>query len=96
MTDGRNVSYDRWDATNQEINRRLGELEAFSRSLRGAEQEHRSFEDRLLALERSEQEAEAGRRSRRDRSWVVGLTIMSAMISPIVVSLFIAWLHVRG
>ncbi|HYK70417.1 MAG TPA: hypothetical protein VEV45_20905 [Streptosporangiaceae bacterium] len=92
----RYVSYDRWDATNQEITRRLGALERDAIGLRGAEQEHRSLEDRLDALEGASREHETSMRGRRDRAWVIVLAVTTGIVCPLIVTAVITLIHLRS
>src|SRR5215469_16498526 len=90
------VSWGRYDAEHQALLDRIRILENMAESQRGVDLVHRQLGDRLDDLERQVHEDEAGRKARRDRSWVVGLTVLSAVVGPVAVTVFIAWLHIHG
>jgi hypothetical protein len=96
MTDGKFVTWDRWDATTEAIEQRIAVLERHSEELRGAEAEHTAFNDRLARLEEAHKLDEAGDRSRRDRIWVLSLTVISGMVFPILVTAVITFLHIKS
>jgi hypothetical protein len=90
------VSWGRWDATMAEVDRRLGVLESRQELLRGAEQEHRTYEDRINSLEQEIREQSVSLRGRRDRTWLIALTVLSGLILPILTTITIAYLHIRS
>jgi hypothetical protein len=96
MADGRFVSWDRWDATNAETNRRLARLETIAERRAGIEQEFAGLEERVVQLEDQRSESERVARGRRDRLWVITLTVISGVVFPIVVTSVIAFLHLRS
>lgn len=96
MTNGAHVSWDRFDATVEAINRRLGDLEQRTGHLGGAEQEHLAMGARITALELAAKDETAAERGRRDRAWVLGLALVSGLVLPLLTTAVIAFLHLRS
>ena len=96
MTDGKFVTWDRWDATMTGVERRLEVLESRQELLRGAEQEHRTYEDRIETLESEIRNQSVSLRGRRDRTWLIALTVLSGLVLPILTTITIAYLHLRS
>jgi hypothetical protein len=96
MTDGKFVTWDRWDATNQAMTLRVEVLERHSEELRGAEAEHRTLEDRITSLEQATRSDQASDSARRDRIWVLVITVVSGVVFPILVTALITFLHIKS
>ena len=90
------VSWGRWDATNQALTLRVNDLEQEMRGLAGAEQVHSSLADRLVALEKAGKEEHESDTTRRDRIWLLVLTMFSGIVFPILVTAVITFLHLKA
>lgn len=96
MNEPRYVSYDRWDEAHRATLDRLTRMERATDALAGAEQVHESIEARLKVLEDAHEGEQESERSRRDRIWVLGLTLVSGVIFPVLVTAVIAFLHLKS
>jgi len=92
----RYVSWDRWDATNAEINRRLIRLEAIAERRAGIEEEFRALEERVDQLEHASKERQASQQGRRDRAWVIVLAVTTGIVCPLIVTAVITLIHLRS
>jgi hypothetical protein len=55
-----------------------------------------SLKDRVTDLEGLYSKDVAGDKARRERAWVLALTLLSGVVAPLAVTALIAWLHIRG
>jgi hypothetical protein len=96
MADGRFVSYDRWDEAHKSLVLRVLALERFADRLTGAEQVHAQLAGRITALEQEAESRHEHEQGRRERTWVVALSVISGVVFPVVVTSVIAFLHLHG
>jgi hypothetical protein len=96
MTDERYVSWGRWDAEHHALVARVAGLERFAEDLRDAESIHASLIARIGELEHAGKDKAVRDTGRRDRLWLIVLTVMSGIVAPLVVTSLIAWLHLRN
>ena len=75
---------------------RTDDAETRLRELRGAEEEHRSIEDRLAVLERAGQNHVAAERGRRDRTWLIVIAILTGLVMPLIVTTVVTYLHLKA
>jgi ferric-dicitrate binding protein FerR (iron transport regulator) len=92
----RAVEWGRYDAEHQEVLRRIGDLERRMESLRGAEQEHASLEQRLSILENEYGAERQSEKNRRDRAWVLILAVVSGIVFPLVVGAVLTLFHLHS
>jgi hypothetical protein len=96
MTDERGVTWGRYDAEHRALLDRVAEVERFTATLRNAETIHAEILARIGELEAAGRDKATREHSRRDRLWVIVLTVMSGVVAPLVVTSVLAWIHLRA
>jgi hypothetical protein len=92
----RYVEFGRWDEAHRAVLLRLMNIESQLHDLSGAEQVHRSLEDRLAAIEQQGKADEAESSSRRERMWTVVIVLVGSFVLPVAVSVVLTYLHLRS
>jgi len=90
------VSWGRYDAEHHALVQRVGDLEADARTLRGMERMGETLAARITVLEQDAHHDQAAERTRRDRLWVLALTLVSGVVFPILVTAMITYLHLKS
>lgn len=96
MTDGRYVTWDRWDAEHAALRERVSVLERFAEARRGLEAQVAAIVDRISDLEAGRKEETASDEQRRNRAWMIGLAVLTGLICPLVVTTVITVLHLHA
>jgi hypothetical protein len=96
VTDGRFVTWDRWDAEHHALLERVYLLEQQATALRNSESVHSDFENRITDLEHLSREELTRGRSRRDRVWLIVLSVMSGVVLPLILTGVFTLLHLRS
>ena len=94
--DGRYLTRELFYAEHEELTARVASLETEARSLSGAEQVHQTLTARITALEQEAHHDQAAEQSRRDRLWVLALTLISGVVFPILVTAVLTYLHLHA
>jgi hypothetical protein len=84
MTDGRYVTWDRWDAEHRALADRVHELEG------------QALASRVATLEQRDEAVRTASTSRRNRLWLITLAVMTGLVCPLIVTTIITLAHLRG
>ena len=95
-SNGGYVGFGRYDAEHHALVQRVGDLEADARTLRGMERMGETLAARITVLEQDAHHDQAAERTRRDRLWVLALTLVSGVVFPILVTAMITYLHLKS
>jgi|SRR5215831_5013430 len=90
------VTWGRYDAEHQEILRRLGVVEAVADRMSDDEAATAQQGQRISDLESRMERRTDSDRARRERVWLVAVTVVSGFVLPIVTAALFTYLHLRS
>lgn len=85
-----------WREAHAAVLDRISTLERHDEEMRGAEQEHQRFRERLALLEKAGSNHVAEEKARRDRLWLLLIGVITGLVCPLVVTTVIAYFHLRS